>query len=66
VQVDATPIVVSLNDDNGDGKVDQHDYPDIVFPATAQTVGHCLTDAVLRAISARTPPLFGVFAPSTG
>lgn len=30
-QVMTTPIVVQLNDDNGDGKIDQHDVADIVI-----------------------------------
>jgi hypothetical protein len=31
--VASTPLVVQLNDDNGDGVIDQHDIPDIFFVA---------------------------------
>jgi len=35
VQVMATPIVVSITDDNGDGKFDDDDVPDILFSTFA-------------------------------
>ena len=31
--VEAPPIAINLNDDNGDGQVDENDTPDIIFPA---------------------------------
>ncbi len=31
VEVETTPIVVQLSDDNGDGKIDSRDTPDVVF-----------------------------------
>jgi hypothetical protein len=41
-----TPIVVSLNDDNGDGSVDQHDIPDIlVITYGAETVVRAVSGA---------------------
>lgn len=48
-QVMAAPIVVSLTDDDGDGKIDEHDTPDIVFTTFA---GGAYTAAGwLRAVS---------------
>jgi RHS repeat-associated protein len=41
-EVHSTPVVVNLTDDNGDGKIDVHDIPDIVVPvenATNQLTG---------------------------
>ena len=31
--VEAPPIALNLNDDNGDGQIDDQDTPDIIFPA---------------------------------
>ncbi len=47
-EVVATPIVINLTDDDGDGQIDEHDVPDVVF--------HCMTggdfaDGVTRAVS---------------
>lgn len=48
-QVMSTPLVAQLNDDNGDGRVDVDDVPDIVFTAFS---GSNYTGAgVLRAVS---------------
>lgn len=45
----ATPIVVSLTDDDGDGAIDEHDTPDIVF---VTYTGEDWSDAgVIRAVS---------------
>jgi subtilase family serine protease len=35
----STPLVVNLTDDNGDGKIDQNDIPDIVFVSFGQVGG---------------------------
>lgn len=50
-QVMSTPIVVPLEDTNGDGKIDQNDIPAIVFNSFAGTT--YFTDGVLRAVSGR-------------
>ena len=53
-QVMMTPVVVNLNDDNGDGVVDTRDIPDIIFTtfATNDVVGwDSLEYGVLRAVS---------------
>ncbi|TET47100.1 VCBS repeat-containing protein, partial [candidate division TA06 bacterium] len=47
-QVDVTPLVVSLTDDNLDGRFDHEDYPDIVFSSYGGWFG-----AVLRAVDGR-------------
>ena len=31
--VESPPIVINLNDDNGDGQINEDDIPDIIFPA---------------------------------
>jgi hypothetical protein len=47
-QVLHTPIVINLDDDNGDGKFDDRDFPEIVFLAFAD---HDFTsNAIVRAI----------------
>ena len=43
-QAHSTAIVANLTDDNGDGKIDQRDIPDIVIPV--ETVGNQLTGEV--------------------
>ncbi|HSA24451.1 MAG TPA: hypothetical protein P5076_23525, partial [Myxococcota bacterium] len=49
-QVVMTPLVVNLDDDNGDGLIDERDYPEIVF-VTFRGAGHEYTsNGVLRAI----------------
>ena len=56
-QVMSTPMVANLNDDNGDGQIDQNDVPDVVFntfrAGSPDTGGASvyLADGVLRAIS---------------
>ena len=42
--VHATPMVANLTDDNGDGKIDQHDIPDIVVPV--ESLGSKLTGEI--------------------
>ncbi len=36
-EVHSTPIVINLTDDNGDGRIDAHDIPDIVVPVESLT-----------------------------
>ena len=48
-QVMMTPAVANLTDDNGDGKADRNDIPDIVFNTFSG--GNYTTDGVLRVIS---------------
>ncbi|HYR16508.1 MAG TPA: Ig-like domain-containing protein, partial [Mycobacterium sp.] len=43
-EVHATPIVVNLTDDNGDGRIDTRDIPDIVVPV--EGVDHQLTGEI--------------------
>jgi hypothetical protein len=45
-----TPAVVSLTDDNGDGRVDQDDVPDVVFTTYVSGGSHA-EEGVLRAVS---------------
>lgn len=45
-----TPVVGNLTDDNGDGRIDDDDVPDIVFPAFSKATGYTDT-GVLMAIS---------------
>ena len=55
-QVMSTPVVVNLNDDNGDGRVDHNDIPDIVFNSfnvTGTYPNIVLGSGVLRAVSGR-------------
>lgn len=44
----ATPLVVNLDDDNGDGQVNELDFPEIVF--TSYTPGEINSSGVLRVI----------------
>ena len=48
-QVMQTPMVANLTDDNGDGKVDENDIPDIVF--TTFSSNDYWSNGVIRAIS---------------
>jgi hypothetical protein len=48
-QVMMTPMVANLTDDNGDGKVDRQDIPDIVFHT--YTGSNYRSDGVMRVIS---------------
>ncbi|MBI3801634.1 MAG: VCBS repeat-containing protein, partial [Deltaproteobacteria bacterium] len=50
-QVIVTPIVANLTDDNSDGRIDQHDIPDIVFTSTDNIGSNPCSDGILRAIS---------------
>jgi hypothetical protein len=45
-----TPAVVSLTDDNGDGRADQEDVPDVVFTTYVSGGSHA-EEGVLRAVS---------------
>ena len=47
-QVSATPIVANLDDDNGDGKIDERDIPEIVFMTYCGT--DVSTNGIVRAI----------------
>jgi hypothetical protein len=47
-QVSATPIVANLDDDNGDGKIDERDFPEIVFMTYCGT--DISTNGIVRAI----------------
>jgi FG-GAP-like repeat len=48
----STPVVINLTDDNGDGKVDLSDIPDIAFVAYRyQEDGCCNQNGVLRVVS---------------
>ncbi len=52
-QVMNNPIVINLTDDNGDGKIDENDIPDLVFTSFSKTLKdhHYTGTNVLRAIS---------------
>ncbi|MGI5829587.1 MAG: hypothetical protein ACOX8U_05390 [Bradymonadia bacterium] len=39
-QVMRIPIVINLTDDNGDGKIDENDVPEVVFTAFSRTAGN--------------------------
>ena len=52
-ETQSTPIVVQLTDDNGDGRIDGSDVPDIVF-VTANLVNPLAPKLKLRAISGDT------------
>jgi len=47
-QVATTPIVINLDDDNGDGRVDELDFPEIVFITHHGDTPH--RDGVIRAV----------------
>lgn len=51
-QVMSLPLVVPLQDTNGDGQVDQQDVPAVVFHTFHQS-GHFQGDGVLRAVDGR-------------
>ncbi len=48
-QVMMTPIVANLTDDNGDGRIDERDVPDVMFHTFAGS--NYLNNGVLRAVS---------------
>ncbi len=63
-QVAHTPAVGNLNDDNGDGRIDQGDTPDIIF--VSHTGSNCETNGTLRAISGDgSGELFSITSPDT-
>ncbi|WP_020405643.1 tandem-95 repeat protein [Hahella ganghwensis] len=49
-KANATPILAQLNDDNGDGEIDQLDIPDILVATYEESRGHSYP-GVLRALS---------------
>ena len=49
-----TPVVINLTDDNGDGKIDQNDIPDVVFADNRYTLTALSGDT--GAVLARTTP----------
>ncbi|HET9957841.1 MAG TPA: VCBS repeat-containing protein, partial [Polyangiaceae bacterium] len=56
-QVASTPIIANLDDDNGDGKVNELDFPEILFltyhrypGTTATSAPQPLTEGIVRAI----------------
>ncbi len=53
VQVMSTPMVANLTDDNGDGKIDENDLPEIIFTSFSFN-GSQLGSGVLRAINGAT------------
>jgi len=64
-QVMSTPMVAQLSDDNGDGKIDSDDIPDIVF--TTFSRGRYTGTGILRAISgADGTDIWGITPLSTG
>jgi hypothetical protein len=52
----ATPIVINLSDDNGDGVIDQQDVPEIVFLTYDLDVSCCNVAATLRIVSGQCEP----------
>jgi YVTN family beta-propeller protein len=69
-QVIMPPLVANLTDDNGDGKIDANDIPDVVFVSTARLDGGLCGESagILRAVSGKdgsvifdvTDPAFGL------
>lgn len=51
VQVMSTPTIGQINDDNGDGKIDKYDIPDVIFVSFSG--GNYHNDGVLRVISGK-------------
>jgi hypothetical protein len=50
-QVTTTPIVINLDDDNGDGRVNELDFPEIVFTTYADTnPDNVALDGIVRAV----------------
>ena len=47
-QVVLTPLVMNLDDDNGDGRVDERDFPEIIFATFCNS--DFQTNGILRAI----------------
>lgn len=47
----SAPMVANLNDDNGDGVVDENDIPDVVFATFDNAAGHHYANGILRAVS---------------
>jgi hypothetical protein len=50
-QVMMAPMVANLTDDNGDGKIDRNDVPDVVFSSFDRNGINFSTGGVLRAVS---------------
>lgn len=50
-QVVVTPVVANLDDDNGDGRIDERDYPEIIFLSFCSTGSNRFTNnGTLRAV----------------
>lgn len=47
----ATPVIINLTDDDGDGRTDRNDIPDIAFLTYDYGDSCCNTDATLRIVS---------------
>jgi hypothetical protein len=52
-QVVSTPVVINLDDDNGDGKADERDFPEIIFISHNENQRD--TDGIVRAVHAGGP-----------
>lgn len=50
-QVNMAPLVAQTSDDNGDGEIDQHDIPDIIFVAFGGAGANSNGAGILRIIS---------------
>jgi hypothetical protein len=50
-QVMSIPVVAPIEDTNGDGKIDEHDIPGVIFHTFVG--GNIIADGVLRALSGR-------------
>ena len=63
-QVVQTPIVANLDDDNGDGLIDERDFPEIIFTSFCNS--EFTTNGILRAIHGGGPDKGGDFFASCG
>lgn len=62
----ATPVVINLTDDNGDGFTDRHDIPDIVFLTYDYEGDSCCNEpSTLRIVSGQCNDDAGVDTPAT-
>jgi hypothetical protein len=52
----ATPLVANLTDDNGDGRTDRNDVPDLVFLTYDFTAGCCNQPSTLRIVHGECEP----------
>ena len=59
-----TPLVVNLNDDNGDGQINEEDIPDVVFVSSIGSPIADSGDGILRAISGKDgSPIWDIIDP---